>query len=90
MLGQASYATHKSRKHPSYLCKDLKAHLIVKLPISTSVQPHVRQFALLESVDDVELVATVDLDCETESVFVKVIGSLLLKLESIYNVSGKL
>ena len=58
------YATHTSRKHQSYLCKDLKADVIVKLLISTSVRHHDSQFAF-----DVELDATVDLDCESYQFF---------------------
>ena len=72
-----TYAIHKSRKHQAYSCNDLKADIIVQLPISTSVQQHGSQFALLESVNDVELDTSGDLDCEGDtSVFEKVIGCL--------------
>ena len=85
-----TYATHRSRKHQSYSCDDLKTDVIVKLPISTSVKQNESHFSSVESIDDVELDTTVDLDCEGHtSAFVEVIGSLLLKLESIYNVTGK-
>lgn len=64
--------------------------MIVKLPISTSVQQNESNFSSLKSIDDVELDSTVDLDCEGHtSAYVEIIGSLLLKLENIYNVTGK-
>lgn len=85
-----TYATHRSQKHQSYSCDDLKADVIVKLPVSTSVQQNESHFSSLESIDDVELDSTVDFDCEGQtSAYVEIIGSLLLKLESIYNVTGK-
>ncbi len=85
-----TYATHRSRKHQSYSCDDLKADVIVKLPVSTSVQQNESHFSSLESIDDVELDSTVDFDCKGQtSAYVEIIGSLLLKLESIYNVTGK-
>lgn len=62
--------------------------MTVKLSNATSFQPNESQSSSLES-NDVEF-DTVDLDCEGHaSTFVEVIGSLLLKLESIYNVTGK-
>lgn len=85
-----TYATHRSRKHQSYSFDDLKTDVIVKLPISTSFQQNESHFSSVQSIDDVELDTTVDLDCvEHTSAFVEVISSLLLKLESIYNVTGK-
>uniref|UniRef100_A0AAR2L1H0 C2H2-type domain-containing protein n=1 Tax=Pygocentrus nattereri TaxID=42514 RepID=A0AAR2L1H0_PYGNA len=85
----ATYATHKSRKHQFYSCDDFKADVIVKHPTATSFQHIQSHSSSLESNDDVEF-DTVDLDCEGNvSAFLEVIGSLLLKLESIYNVTGK-
>ena len=83
-----TYATHRSRKHQSHSCDDFKADVIVKL--STSVQQNGSHTSSLESIDDVEFDHTVDLDCEEQTgAYEEIIGSLLLKLESIYNVTGK-
>lgn len=83
-----TYATHKSRKHPSYACNDFKAEVIVKC-LSNSVEQN--ELPVLESVG--ELDSTVGLDSEESEddtgVLEKLIGSLFLKLESVYNVSGK-
>lgn len=85
-----TYATHRSRKHQCCSHDDLKADVIVKLPTCTSVQKNESNFSSLESTDDVGLETIVDLNLEGHtSAYVEIIGFLLLKLESIYNVSGK-
>lgn len=81
-----TYATHKSRKHKPHSWKDLKTDVIAKHPIATENEIG---FLVLESDGHVD--TTLELDCgrDTSGEIEKNIGSLLLKLESIYNVSGK-
>lgn len=82
-----TYATHKSRNHKGYSSKDFKTELIAKPPVCNENEIH---FPLLESHDH-EDIDTLELGCENDisSEIEKNIGSLLLKLESVYNVSGK-
>ena len=81
-----TYATHKNRKHKSHSWKDLKIDVIAKHPVATENEI---DFLVLESDGHVD--TTLELDCgrDTSGEIEKNIGSLLLKLESIYNVSGK-
>lgn len=63
--------------------------IYLKFPICTNVQQNKSSFSSLEYTDNVELETIVDLDFKGhKSAYMEIIGSLLLKLESIYNVSG--
>ena len=83
-----TYATHRSRKHKSHSWKDFKTDVIAKHPVATE---NAIDFPVLESYSHVDSDTTLELGCErdTKGEIVKNVGSLLLKLESIYNVSGK-
>ncbi|MED6282406.1 hypothetical protein CHARACLAT_031799 [Characodon lateralis] len=68
--------------------KDLKIDVIAKHPVATESET---DLSLLESYGHVDSDTTLELGCErdTSGEIVKAVGSLLLKLESIYNVSCK-
>lgn len=82
-----TYATHKSRNHKGYSLKDFKTELIPKSPVCNENEI---PFPVLESHHH-EIIDTLEVGCENDisSEIEKNIGSLLLKLESVYNVSGK-
>ncbi len=83
-----TYATHKSRNHKSCSWKDFKTDVNANCPVFTENEIH---SPVLESDNYEDIDTSEELGCEsdTSSEIVRNIGSILLKLESIYNVSGK-